>query len=102
MNLRKLEKVLQGKKGYIYIARKGTATVYVLPDNTYMVVNGTVTVNPVPGFWKYSVDWSGSFSDYMIVRMIPGPGRLAPVKTNPLVPITAELMEILTNFKEVC
>jgi len=66
---------LQGKPGRIYIARRGTITVYLLSNGESWFANnvspsGAIFKGPVPQYWQSSIDFAGSFSDYFTAGMI--------------------------------
>jgi hypothetical protein len=87
----------RGRKGRIYVARKGTITVLIFED-------GSKCWRPAgnPGvdfsqkklsdsYWVGSIDWSGGFSDFMIFGMRYDPeDKPCYPKASPLDPLTAE------------
>ena len=60
MTSQELQKKIEGKTGRIYVARKGTVTIYEMSDgNTYMINNqygGTGMQNPAEAYWSKSID----------------------------------------------
>jgi len=93
MNYTELFKMIAGKTGTIYYARKGTVTVFCVDDQTYLVnnsaANGRVVVNPSALYWANSIDWAGGFSDYFTFGLYPA--KDMPYKADPILPITPEL-----------
>lgn len=93
MNYTEFYNFARGKKGAIYVSRKGTVMVFVIDDKAYLLsttaANGSVIENPVPDYWCNSIDWSGNFSSYFTYGMEPLPDDQMPYKVPPLVPITA-------------
>lgn len=60
---------LRGKRGRIYIARRGTITVFLLDDGSSYFCNNlacsnVMTIGPVLSYWVHSIDFAGGFSDY--------------------------------------
>lgn len=94
-NVLKSYEEIKGKKGNIYIARKGTVIIVDLDngDNyTYNTSCNTCVKNAVRSFWDNSIEWSGSFSDFKTFGMIPSDKK--PLK-EPLCPLTPEQIEKL-------
>jgi hypothetical protein len=80
----------RGRTGSIYVARKGTVTVYEIGGKTYLINNLAapcgVAENPVETYWARSVDWAGGFSDYAAAGMYPAENPR--IRANPILGIT--------------
>jgi len=96
-----LSTYLSGKTGRIYIARRGTITVYLLANGeSWFASNACPSVaifkGPVPQYWQSSIDFAGGFSDYFTTGMIldETDSPFYP-PANPLNAITDAMMEKL-------
>lgn len=104
MNYTEFYNFARGKKGVIYVARKGTVMVFIIDNKTYLLnttaANGRVIENPVSDYWRNSIDWSGNFSNYFSYGLEPLPDNEMPYKAQPLVPITAEQRKKLKRISQ--
>jgi hypothetical protein len=100
MTREQLYNLAKGKTGEIYIARKGTAMIFIIDGNTYLLSttddNNVVKVNPSPEYWTHSIDWAGGFSEYFTYQMCP-PENLT-YQAKPIVPIKPEHLDKLKSL----
>jgi hypothetical protein len=97
---------LSGRKGRIYVARQGTITVVVLDDGLKLWTNNSVTSTMfsdklVDGYWIHSIDFAGSYSDYMVNRLVyDTDDKPFYPPAEPLSPLTPERIEKLDRFSQ--
>jgi hypothetical protein len=83
---------LKGKKGRIYVARKGTATVFVLDTGEAWLahnVHPTPTLIAVaPAYWQQALDWALSAYEYGAYGMVRDDDHKA------FYPVARELLDV--------
>jgi hypothetical protein len=101
MGIFEFYKFCRGKTGSIYVARKGTVTVYEIEGKTYLTNNmaaSAVMENPADDYWCHAIDWAGGFSDYFTTGMYPADNPR--FKADPILEITPAQKEKLRIMVE--
>ena len=97
----KINSYLEGKKGRIFAARRGTILVCLLDNGESWFFNCTtpsraIHQGPVRDYWAHSIDFAGSFSDYFAFGMIYDAEDEShyPAAT-PIIPLTPQYIDKL-------